>query len=58
MIKATKMEEIIVETGDDPDIILGKVQRNLGGLSIDNQGASISRKNKEPKPRPAQTSGG
>jgi hypothetical protein len=26
----------------------------LGGLSIDNQGASSSRKNEEPKPRPTQ----
>jgi hypothetical protein len=27
MIKSTEMEEIMIETGVDPDIILGKVQR-------------------------------
>jgi len=40
----------MVEKGVDLDIILGRVQRKLGGLSIDNQGASISRKNEEFKP--------
>jgi hypothetical protein len=44
----------MIEMGVDPDIILGKVQRLLGGLSIDNQGASSSRKNEEFKPRPSQ----
>jgi len=51
MIKAIEMEEIMIEIGADPDIILGRVQRNMGGLNIDNQGASRSRKNKEFKPR-------
>jgi hypothetical protein len=37
--------------GVDPDIILGRVQRNLGGFNIDNQGASNSRKNEEQKSR-------
>jgi hypothetical protein len=37
MIKATEMEESMIETGVDLDIILGKVQRRLGGLSIGNQ---------------------
>jgi hypothetical protein len=46
MNKATEMEEIMIKIGADPDIILGKVKRNLGGLSIDNQGASSSIKNK------------
>jgi hypothetical protein len=45
MIKANDMEEIMIEMGVDLDIILGKVQRQLGGLSIDNQGASSSIKN-------------
>jgi hypothetical protein len=45
MIKATKMEEIMIEMGVNPDIILGKVQRQMGFLSIDNQGASSSIKN-------------
>jgi hypothetical protein len=54
MTKATEMEEIMIETGVDPDIILGRVQRQMGGLNIDNQGASSSRKNEEFKPRVAQ----
>ena len=52
--KAIEMEEIMIETGVDPDIILERVQRNMGGLNIDNQGASSSRKNEEFKPRMAQ----
>jgi hypothetical protein len=44
-------EEIMIETGVEPDIILGRVQRKLGGLSIDNQGASSSINNEEFKPR-------
>jgi len=51
MTKATDMEEIMIETGVDPDIILGKLQRHIGGLNIDNQGAYNSRRNKEFKPR-------
>jgi hypothetical protein len=54
MTKGTEMEEIMIETGVDPNIILGKVQRQLGGLSIDNQGSSSSRKNEEFKPRLTQ----
>jgi hypothetical protein len=49
MIKATEMEEIMIEAGVDPDIILGKVHRQLGGLNIDDQGASSSRRNEEQK---------
>ena len=45
----------MIETGFDPDIILGRVQRQLGGLSIDNQGSSNSRKNEEFNPRLAQS---
>jgi hypothetical protein len=45
MTKATEMEEIMIEMGADPNIILGRVQRNMGGLNIDNQGASRSRNN-------------
>ena len=45
MNKATKMEEIMIEKGVEPDILLGRVQRQLGELNIDNQGASSSRKN-------------
>jgi hypothetical protein len=48
------MEEIMIEMGVDPDIILGKVQRQLGSLNIDDQGASSSRKNEEKKSRPIQ----
>jgi hypothetical protein len=44
----------MIETGVDPDIIFRKVQRQLGGLSINNQGASSSRKSEEFKPRPSQ----
>jgi hypothetical protein len=33
---------------------LGKVQRQLGGLNIDNQEAFGSRKNEEFKPQPTQ----
>jgi hypothetical protein len=51
MTKATEMEEIMIEMSVDPDIIMGKVQRQLVGLSIDNQGASNSRKNEEFKPQ-------
>jgi 2-iminoacetate synthase ThiH len=58
IIKATKIEEIMSETSVDLDIILGKVQRQLGGLTIDHQGASSSRNNEELKPQPTQTSGG
>jgi hypothetical protein len=45
----------MIETGVDPDIILGKVQRQLGGLIIDNQGAFDSRKNEEFNPRLTQS---
>jgi hypothetical protein len=51
MNKDTEMEEIMIEMGADPDIILGKVQRKMGELNINNQGASISRRNKYFKPR-------
>ena len=39
--------------GDDPDVILGRVKRKLGGLNIDNHRASSSRKNKEFKTQAA-----
>jgi len=48
------MEEIMIETGVDPDIILGKLQRQLGSMNIDYQGASSLRKNEEKKSRPIQ----
>jgi hypothetical protein len=54
MTKSIEMEEIMIEMGVDLDIILEKVQRQLGGLSIDNQGDSTSRNNEEFKPRPTQ----
>jgi hypothetical protein len=54
MIKATKMEEIMIEVGVDPNIILGKVHRQLGGLNIDDQGASSSIRKEEQKSRPTQ----
>jgi hypothetical protein len=44
MHKATEMEEIMLETDVDPDIILGKFQRQMDTFSISNQGASTSRK--------------
>jgi hypothetical protein len=37
----------MIEAGVEPDIVLGKVQRNLGSLRINDQGASSLRKNKE-----------
>jgi hypothetical protein len=61
MINSMEMEEIMIETSDDPDIILGKVQRKFGILSIDDQEASSSRKNEEQKKQLIQnqaTSGG
>jgi hypothetical protein len=48
------MEEIMIEMGVDPDIILRKVQRQMGNLNIDDQGASSSKKNEEKRPRPSQ----
>jgi hypothetical protein len=47
MTKSTDMEEIMIEMSVDPDIILGKEQRHMGGLNIDNEGASNSRRNRE-----------
>jgi hypothetical protein len=47
MTIATEMEEIMIETSVDPDIILGGVQRQLGGLNIDNKGASSSKKKED-----------
>jgi hypothetical protein len=60
MTKTTEMEEIMIEMGADPNIILGRVQRKLGGLSIDNQGAFSSKNNEEFNPRLSlnQTVGG
>jgi hypothetical protein len=51
MTKATEMEEIMIETSIDIDIILGRVQRQMGRLNIYNQGDFISRKNEYFKPR-------
>jgi hypothetical protein len=51
MTKATEMEEIMIEMGVDPTIILGKVQRQMRGLDIDNQGAYNLRINEEFKPQ-------
>ena len=49
MTKATKMEEIMIETSIDPNITLGKVQRKMGNLNIDDQSASSSKRNEEKK---------
>jgi hypothetical protein len=54
MTKAIEMEEIMIETGVEPDIILGRVQRQMGGLNIHNQGAPSSRNNEYFKPWAAQ----
>jgi hypothetical protein len=54
MIKSTEMEEIMIETGVNLDIILVKVQRKLGCLSILNKGACSSRNNEEFKPQLTQ----
>jgi hypothetical protein len=51
MTKATNMEEIMIETVVDPEIILGRVKRHMGALHIDNQGASSSRRNTDFKPQ-------
>jgi hypothetical protein len=45
----TEMEEIMLETGVDPDIILGRVQRQMDNLAISNQEASSSRRNEDQK---------
>jgi hypothetical protein len=37
------MEEFMLETNVDPEIILGKVQRQMNTLSISHQGPSTSR---------------
>jgi hypothetical protein len=42
MSRVTEMEEIMIETNVDPDIILGKFQREMTNLTITNQGASSS----------------
>jgi hypothetical protein len=42
MRKETKMEEIVIETNVDPEIILGKVQRQMDNLVIANQQALTS----------------
>jgi hypothetical protein len=44
--KATKMEEYMIETNVDLEIILGKVQRQMFGFSISPQGPSTSRSSK------------
>jgi len=44
----------MIEKGVEPDIILGRVQRNMGGMNIYNQGASSSRKKEDFKPRATQ----
>ena len=49
--KATEMEEIMFETGVDPDIILGKVRRQIDNLAIFYQGALRSKKNEDKKTR-------
>jgi len=43
MSKETNMEEIILEIDVDPDIILGKFQRQMHSLGISNQGEYTSR---------------
>jgi hypothetical protein len=43
------MEEIIRETCIDPDIIIGRVHRQMDNLVISNQEASSSRRNKDQK---------
>jgi hypothetical protein len=40
--KETKMEEYMLETYVDPEIILGKVQRQMTSMSISTQGPSTS----------------
>jgi hypothetical protein len=49
--KPMKMEEIMIETGVDPDIILGRVQRQMDNLNITNQEASSSKKNEDKRPQ-------
>jgi hypothetical protein len=50
MIKAIEIEEIMIETSIDHDIILGKVKRRMESLNIVDQGASSLRKNEDQKP--------
>jgi hypothetical protein len=57
MNKETKMEEIMLETDADPDIILGRVQREMDTLTISNQGASSSRRNEDQRTRNTENQG-
>jgi hypothetical protein len=41
--KETKMEEYMLETNVDPEIILGKVQRHMTSLALSSQVPSTSR---------------
>jgi hypothetical protein len=41
--KEIEMEEIMIETNVNPEIILGKVQREMGNLTIENKGSSSSK---------------
>ena len=54
MIKDTNMDKIMIETGIDPDIILGRVQMNMDSLNIVDQGESSSNNNEEKKPHPGE----
>jgi hypothetical protein len=40
------MEEYMLETNVDPEIILGKVQRQMTSLTLSSQGPSTSRSTK------------
>jgi hypothetical protein len=51
MNKAMEMEEIMLETDVDPNIILGKVQREIDTLTISDQGASSSRRIEDQRTR-------
>jgi hypothetical protein len=50
MIKESKMEESVLETGVDLDIVLGKVKRCMASLNIHDQGKSSSKKNEDQNP--------
>jgi hypothetical protein len=53
--KDTHMEEIMIETDIDPNIILGRVQRHMDSLNIVDQGAYSSKKNEDKCPLPGET---
>jgi hypothetical protein len=51
------MEDIMLETCDEPNIILGSVQRQMDNLTISNKEASISRRIQDHKTHHTENQG-